>query len=318
MPSEHHLCHTAVENQLSSTMAVQFDGPLCQQCVDIDLEKVFAGGYETPHLVAEIGTVPESQLHSKCPLCRLVAEAVYRPFNDPSLASYHEDCRLCDSDGPKQLGIFYLFGDEIKSNTQYQDGMGHSKTSLYRETILVSGFERGVDFSRLGKTSRPISQSQVSDLQSNNFCALKIGRLKNADSKLIAFYGSIYPAFGGAGKPAPARLLNPTYLDWTLLQTWIATCLSTHVECGAALSMDTQPLIKQFRLIDCETRRLEYATGGEQYVALSYVWGQPEKESTEESQCLSSELSSKIPLVVDDAMQVVRRMGLRYLWVDRY
>jgi len=43
----------------------------------------------------------------------------------------------------------------------------------------------------------------------------------------------------------------------------------------------------------------------DRYVTLSYVWG---KDSS----------SEEMPLVVRDSITVTKKLGYRYLWVDRY
>lgn len=56
-----------------------------------------------------------------------------------------------------------------------------------------------------------------------------------------------------------------------------------------------------------------------QYVALSYVWGTGSALKTTH-ETLSSRLSgflvSELPSSVRDAVQITRRMGFEYLWVD--
>ncbi|VUC31861.1 unnamed protein product [Clonostachys rosea] len=52
----------------------------CHQCSDIDLHRVFRGGYKMPHKVIILCLVPGEQLRSPCPLCRLVAEAIIQPI----------------------------------------------------------------------------------------------------------------------------------------------------------------------------------------------------------------------------------------------
>ncbi|RDW75474.1 hypothetical protein BP6252_06616 [Coleophoma cylindrospora] len=61
----------------------------------------------------------------------------------------------------------------------------------------------------------------------------------------------------------------------------------------------------------------------EPYVALSYVWGTRENYTTDISNIRAHQqqgsletFSNKIPNVIRDAMSLVRRIGLRYLWVD--
>lgn len=61
----------------------------------------------------------------------------------------------------------------------------------------------------------------------------------------------------------------------------------------------------------------------EPYVALSYVWGLTQNYTTvldniriHQQQGSLETFLDKIPKVIRDAMDLVRRLGLRYLWVD--
>ncbi|UPL02256.1 hypothetical protein LCI18_013190 [Fusarium solani-melongenae] len=64
-------------------MASKKDQP-CQRCSGIDLNKVFSGGYETPHLVIELGHVPQEQRKSSCGLCRWAPSKATNPSHTSS------------------------------------------------------------------------------------------------------------------------------------------------------------------------------------------------------------------------------------------
>ncbi|KAG6357585.1 hypothetical protein INS49_013462 [Diaporthe citri] len=69
-------------------------------------------------------------------------------------------------------------------------------------------------------------------------------------------------------------------------------------------------------VIDCFSRRVVAAQPGCDYVALSYVWG-PNKSRDLKSFQLDLD-GRRLPQTVQDAMNVVRVLGMRSLWVDRY
>ena len=87
--------------------------------------------------------------------------------------------------------------------------------------------------------------------------------------------------------------------------------------------------IPSFRLIDVHTNSIICPSGNTRYVALSYVWGRVEVTQNL-TRCLKSnvgtleqpgslirpEFYEGIPWTVRDAIEVVRKVGLRYLWVD--
>ena len=51
-----------------------------------------------------------------------------------------------------------------------------------------------------------------------------------------------------------------------------------------------------------------------EFAALSYVWG----GVGENHGLVNNSLPADVPLVIDDAMEATRRLGYRYLWIDRY
>ncbi|KAJ8106382.1 hypothetical protein OPT61_g9575 [Boeremia exigua] len=67
-------------------------------------------------------------------------------------------------------------------------------------------------------------------------------------------------------------------------------------------------------IIDCKQGIVVPAPPMCRYVALSYVWGQGDdtrgKEDGESGKCL--------PRTIEDVIQLIRQLGYRHLWVDRY
>ncbi|RSL40832.1 hypothetical protein CEP54_016005 [Fusarium duplospermum] len=258
---------------------------LCQRCSDIDLNKVFSGGYETPQLVIELGDVPQEQRKSPCGLCRLIAEAVYRPFCNKDLASYHDTCHLCEQVGPEQDGEpqpYLLLAVEIPLERN-RDYIGHSESSEYMDTMNM--FKASP--SRSKSHVKAPAALPVKKLEKGTFIALKVAQKKSPDAQVLSYFGSIYPAFSTPNIPAPARL-----------------------------TVDPVP-IKNLRFIDCKTRKLKKATPKDSFVALSYVQGEKDEEPFDDSQLRKGKLPPT-PWVVEDAMRVVTKLGYRYLWVDKY
>ncbi|KAK3493680.1 heterokaryon incompatibility protein-domain-containing protein, partial [Neurospora crassa] len=116
----------------------------------------------------------------------------------------------------------------------------------------------------------------------------------------------------------------PDTVDWELIKEWLHKCHAEHDNnyCNAPKSVTAED-IPSFCVIDCETETIIPAAGMRnlKYVTLSYIWG----ASTTPSQVpvASTSLpvlpeSNQRPKVVNDAMEVVQRIGYRYLWVDRY
>ncbi|KAF7557097.1 hypothetical protein G7Z17_g929 [Cylindrodendrum hubeiense] len=76
-------------------------------------------------------------------------------------------------------------------------------------------------------------------------------------------------------------------------------------------AMDVLPV----SVIDCHTREIVPVRGPCDYVALSYVWGPAVSQGAAPE---PGSLPSHLPCTVEDAITVVKELGLRYLWVDRY
>ena len=126
------------------------------------------------------------------------------------------------------------------------------------------------------------------------------------------------------------RVLEPdSFNDWVL--GGLRTCLDKHGErCGVVMSDvgGRHPPPQLFRgrqhglrLIDVKTNSLVDAPDGGEYVALSYVWGHSSSllllEHTRHDLYSPGGLAKfKIPQTIADAIRVVKKLGLRYLWVD--
>ncbi|PQE26371.1 Heterokaryon incompatibility protein [Rutstroemia sp. NJR-2017a BBW] len=108
---------------------------------------------------------------------------------------------------------------------------------------------------------------------------------------------------------AVPRLLGEK-ADLKLAGLWLGCCREAHVGCAARKSGPAEGKgkgkveLRGFRAIDCEAKPPVVVSRpwSEPYVVLSYVWGPP---------------SGDWPPTVLDAVEVTRRMGERWLWVDR-
>lgn len=69
-------------------------------------------------------------------------------------------------------------------------------------------------------------------------------------------------------------------------------------------------------VIDCFSSQVVAAETNCEFVALSYVWGSRRGGGEERFQ--SDLRDRRLPQTVQDAMNVVRVLGMRFLWVDRY
>ncbi|KAJ9607889.1 hypothetical protein H2200_007968 [Cladophialophora chaetospira] len=115
------------------------------------------------------------------------------------------------------------------------------------------------------------------------------------------------------GKLRPV-LLDANAVDYSSIQSWLSECRLHHGETCSFKSTEDLPSL---RLIDCLSvpPRVVEAPALHEYVALSYVWGSGAVGSQFSGDTL---IWSLLPRTIRDAMTVTRKLGYRYLWVDRY
>jgi hypothetical protein len=74
------------------------------------------------------------------------------------------------------------------------------------------------------------------------------------------------------------------------------------------------------RVIDCQSLNVMPWMSGNQYICLRYVWGKGALQD-ESVECLtpSEQLwGKKLPRNIQDTFEVVKRLGQKYRWIDRY
>ncbi|KAH7308338.1 heterokaryon incompatibility protein-domain-containing protein [Rhexocercosporidium sp. MPI-PUGE-AT-0058] len=123
-----------------------------------------------------------------------------------------------------------------------------------------------------------------------------------------------------------ARPLKP-FVDVDLLGEWLELCKENHAECWKTGETPRKEewMEHDIKLIDLENDCVVNVTGICEYVALSYVWGGSDVpqlklvKSTTQRLFTKGGLSSShgdVPSTISDAMEVTRRFGKKYLWVD--
>ena len=110
----------------------------------------------------------------------------------------------------------------------------------------------------------------------------------------------------------PLRRIQPSSIDYSLVREWIRTCEASHKQQCCVPG----PAPKALKLIDCENRRILRALPQWKYSALSYMWGKPQPEH--DHRVLNGKLPQALPKTIEDAMEVSKQLGFRYIWIDRY
>lgn len=134
----------------------------------------------------------------------------------------------------------------------------------------------------------------------------------------------LVPAQDGVSVTGQGRPLNQTY-DPEIIKLWHAKCFKTHAaSCHPESGKSMAPFPARLRLIDVHRWRIVSVAPGLEpdYVALSYVWGASDQPR------LSSKTTAKwpttnalrrrvdLPQIIQDAIQVVGEIGMRFLWAD--
>ena len=121
------------------------------------------------------------------------------------------------------------------------------------------------------------------------------------------------------------RRLDPL-IDMDVIQSWRSSCHASHGACcNERYSDQLSAYLTHLLLVDVETGALVSLPSTTPFVALSYVWGKVTMSKTtkfnveqlKQPGALFGGLSDfQLPETVRDAIHVVKRLGLRHLWVD--
>ncbi|KAF2252022.1 HET-domain-containing protein [Trematosphaeria pertusa] len=118
------------------------------------------------------------------------------------------------------------------------------------------------------------------------------------------------------------------FISTDVIQSWLQTCLQLHGDrCGNGLRSDTRGWNGPLWLIDVEDGCLVAAFPRAKYVALSYVWGCGSISASttnenfvklQERGGLYDPSTVTLPRTIRDAIELVRSVGERYVWIDRF
>lgn len=116
------------------------------------------------------------------------------------------------------------------------------------------------------------------------------------------------------------RLVSQSRINLATVKNWLTTCRDYHGNrCerhnwGAILTNPARLL-----LVDVVEMYLVVAPPSCRYVALSYVWGGVKSREISMGNARRVDLKlivKELPATIVDAMEVTRRIGMRFLWVD--
>ncbi|KAI9853965.1 MAG: hypothetical protein M1813_001609 [Trichoglossum hirsutum] len=122
------------------------------------------------------------------------------------------------------------------------------------------------------------------------------------------------------------RYINSAGKNQILVKRWLDLCHGSHGKlCETERGREFEEMISKsyFGVIDVHEMRLTSLPRGKGYVALSYMWGVGERYTSTLANIQGhrayggiEKAVPKLPRVIRDAIQLVRGLGERYLWVD--
>ena len=114
------------------------------------------------------------------------------------------------------------------------------------------------------------------------------------------------------------RIVKSGSPDFTRIRSWIDDCHSLRPDCHVKCKYVPGDMDFQSRVINCWTRQVVPLTRDLEYLALSYVWGRAIDDENSQTSQTSRIVPFPTPKTIRNAMSIVRSMGKRYRWVDRY
>ncbi|KAF2134000.1 HET-domain-containing protein [Dothidotthia symphoricarpi CBS 119687] len=141
-----------------------------------------------------------------------------------------------------------------------------------------------------------------------------------------------------AGGPDTARVVLESKVDVSRIKKWVQTCQERHESCSPSMLEEedkNNEMVKRwkgrfnesatsnFRVIDLKHGCIRHVALEVRYVALSYVWGQlpmfklqmHNYERLLQKGSLEG-IRNDLPRTINDAIELVKAMGERFLWVD--
>ncbi|OAT14339.1 hypothetical protein BDBG_09396 [Blastomyces gilchristii SLH14081] len=127
-----------------------------------------------------------------------------------------------------------------------------------------------------------------------------------------------YPTAPGRIAPYSGRR-RPLVADLALFKRWKQLCQEVHGTKCSQIFKGTQKI--RPRVIDVDQRRLTFAHEDDRWVCLSYVWGKAQtlrllKDNLQTFSTPGSLGPNILPNIAEDALQVTKGLGERYLWID--
>ncbi|KAI1144435.1 HET-domain-containing protein [Hypoxylon sp. FL0543] len=130
----------------------------------------------------------------------------------------------------------------------------------------------------------------------------------DARDQMVHGFESAFALSHAAATARPLLAARERGLKWDpdIVKGWMSRCEKEH---SATCRVEWSDQLLLCRMIDVSSRRIVNCPPRCRYIALSYVWGgvSPKPGALERGE---------LPRTIEDAIEVTKALGLRYLWVD--
>ncbi|EXL64800.1 hypothetical protein FOPG_18949 [Fusarium oxysporum f. sp. conglutinans race 2 54008] len=164
-----------------------------------------------------------------------------------------------------------------------------------------------------------LTATRLSKLKLTDTVLLRLdSRKEKKETKIDKVMGSLIAVEPTKSTSEPFSSLLPSQpwprtIKYEQIKSWITYCNENHDDtCTSKEKTQLQP----FKAINC----ISYQSGepikpvslptNQEYAALSYVWGEDDKKQ--------SGVGESTAPVINDSIEVTKRLGYKYLWVDRH
>ncbi|PQE04554.1 heterokaryon incompatibility protein [Rutstroemia sp. NJR-2017a BVV2] len=262
--------------------------PLCTACSPLNLSlSAFLSDPYTEGKVHQLGSFPElSERTTSCRLCELLVQT-------------------CDSDlwrqvSPEKEQVYFSAAWADANYTGEQSG-GQKEEVRSKAAILMVYIKQQYEAGGLSLAIRPLPCSPI---------------IQGSEDTTTDCLEEEYQHF--------ARQVESELMDFSLVKEWLNGC-ETHHSCSTTFTSLTGPYRTPaaFRCIDVQEMRIVQPPSKCRYLTLSYVWGAGAKfvALQENIQQLSqpgglNSCLDRLSSTIRDAIEVTRRLGEKYIWID--
>ena len=291
------------------------ESSLCLRCRSLQILSIFSGQrYETEEamihreeLDIQVASLAELEKEQNCQSCRLLVAAYYYELTDHNTDDGEETRFYASRKNPRRTHCklrpvradiilqYDACGMEDKIATQilieYDPAV----------PVMFQTWDQGRADAKQGEVSNPKMGYKPFSLYRGWTIALEHQSAVNGRSLLNR------------------SLQKGEMVDYWQLKSLLDECERSHTRCNekvklAARGSDTTHVM----LLDVSNRRMVYADIDTPYVALSYVWDYVDRDGYPgfKDGFPEGSMPPKLPCIMEDAIEIVRRLGRKYLWID--